>query len=522
MSLVVEVESGAMAGVSRVAGAHDRPVSSFHGVPYAAAPTGDLRFRAPQPPAPWFGVRDATTPGPVPLQALDGPFAGLVPGSSAAAASEDCLTLEIWAPAEGGDHPVLVWLPGGAFVSGGASLATYDGSALASDHGVVVVGVNYRLGALGFAWLAGLEGSFDTNCGLRDQLAALEWVHRNIGAFGGDPANVTVVGESAGAGSLLHLLASTATRPLRRGILQSPGVDHTLRDDQGEQVTATFLRHLGERSLDIAGLQAVPAAAVLDAQEKTVLELMAVVGAMPFHPVLDQDLLPVTPSVAFEQGAAADVELIVSWTADEMRLFPNPGADAAGVDGIVQATRALLRRRIGAEPDDHRVRDLVRFYVDGLPGSTPAGWWSAILTDGVMRLPARRIADRHARSGGTTYVAEFAWRGPAPDGPWDPGAFHAIDLPFTFGTLDGCGWREFLRAGPDADRVCRAHMEAWTSFAARGRPVATELPDWPAYGLPARPTMVFDTPGALRDDPLAAVAEVWQGLWTADGRAPTL
>jgi para-nitrobenzyl esterase len=526
MSALAEVETGALQGIAAVAGQQKRPVNVFHGVPYAAPPTGDLRFRLPQPVAPWSGRLDATKPGPVPMQALTGPYAGMIPGTSAAEAGEDCLTLEIWAPADASDLPVMVWVPGGAFVTGGASLQTYDGSILAADLDVVVVGVNYRLGAFGFAWLEELGGGpVDTNCGLHDQLAALEWVSRNIGAFGGDAGNITAFGESAGAGSLLHLLASTAAVPVRRAILQSPGVDHTMRADQGRRVTAALLRHLGDDGLDVARLRALPAAAILDAQEKTVGELMSVVSAMPFHPVVDGAFLPATPSVAFASGAAADIDLVVSWTRDEMRLFPNPAADEGGVKVLTEWTRTLLSRRINGQPDEDRVKEVLAFYQDSLAGSgpaRPAEVWSAILTDGVMRLPSRRIADLHTAGGGTTYVTEFSWKGTANIGDWHPGAFHAIDLPFTFGTLEGCGWREFLGAGPEADQLSRAHMEAWASFARTGTPESGQLPVWPRYATDSRPTMVLNVPAELQDDPLRPVAEVWEALWTDECLSPTL
>jgi para-nitrobenzyl esterase len=526
VSAIAEVETGALAGKTEPAGRSRRPVHAFHGVPYAAPPTGELRFRAPQPAQPWRGLLPATAAGPVPMQALAGPFAGLIPGSSVSAASEDCLTLEIWAPAEAGNLPVMLWVPGGAFLTGGASLPTYDGSALAADHDVVVVGVNYRLGAFGFAWLEPLGSAGpDANCGLRDLLAALDWVARNIAAFGGDPNNVTAFGESAGAGALLHLLSSTAQLPLRRCVLQSPGVDHTLRADQGELVTEVLVRHLGDGQLDITRLQAVPAEAILGAQERTVAELMSVVSAMPFHPVVDGDLLLTTPSIAFADGAAAEIDLMVSWTADEMRLFPNPAADEGGIEAITEWTRALLTRRLGEKPDNARVHQLVTFYQDrsaALGLGQPADLWSAILTDGVMRLPCRRIADSHASNGGITYATEFSWRGSVPEGAWDPRAFHAIDLPFTFGTLDGCGWREFLQAGPDADRLCIGHMEAWSTFARTGQPESPELPKWSRYTAGTRPTMILDAPAKMRNDPLAPVAEAWSGLWSPDSRAPAL
>jgi para-nitrobenzyl esterase len=139
-----------------------------------------------------------------------------------------------------------------------------------------------------------------------------------------------------------------------------------------------------------------------------------------------------------------------------------------------------------------------------------------------MRLPARRVADSHAANGGLTYVAQFAWRGPAVAGQWDPGAFHAIDLPFTFDTLERCGWRQFLRAGPDADELARQHRHAWATFGRHGRPDVPEVGSWPCYTAPQRQTLVLDTPCSLADDPLADIAEAWDGLWSTQCRAPFL
>ncbi len=388
-----------------------------------------------------------------------------------------------------------------------------------------MVSVNYRLGVFGFGWFGSFaEGVGDSNCGSRDALAAAAWVKRNISGFGGDPTVLTAMGESAGAGLLLHLLASSVSvGVIDRFILRSPGVDHTLYPDDVEKVSAALLRRLSLSRGEAQKVRDLDGAELLKAQEAVVLEMMPVISSMPFHPFIDGDLLTETPSQAIARGVGHSADLMISWTAEEMRLFPNPLADTAGVDGIARWTRGMLTGRMGSDPGEQRTRELVDFYVGLLGNETPGSeLWSAISTDGLMRLPARRIADLHAEADGITLATEFAWRGPAAEGEWDRGCFHAIDLPFTFGTLDAAGWREFLNAGSDADDVARALMHAHAQFAEDAQPSAPGGGAWPQYETAKRSTAVFDTPCRTVDDPLADIAEVWEGLWTPACRAPAL
>lgn len=461
---------------------------SWRGVPYGAAPVGGLRFRSPQPPEPWADLRDATRPGPSPLQSGSSLFAGGLPGNTVGDVSEDCLTVDVWAPdAEAaGGWPVMVWIPGGAFLTGGSAVETYDGARLAAEHGLVVVSVNYRLGAAGFLWVDGGE----PNCGLRDQLAALRWVRQAAAAFGGDPANVTVVGESAGAGSVLHLLpAAAAEGLLRRAVIQSAGVEHTQGTAEAGKVKAAVMAAAGcETDRDLWSL---PAAALLEAQERAMPALMAEVGSLPFHPAVDGDLVTARPGDAWPIGAT---DVLVGWTAEEMRLYPDRGADEA--DGLRRRLRGLVRRRTGADVDDAAVDRLADFYS---PAGTGADIWAAAQTDILMRLPARRLA--LSVEGPTVHLAQFDWG--ATGGEWRRGAFHAIDLPFTFGTLDRCGWLEFLgAAGPDdrgARRLADLHMAAWAAYARTGDP-----------GWPTAPTVMhLDADSGPGPDPLVEAAMVW-------------
>lgn len=427
-------------------------------------------------------------------------FSGGLPGNFVGPVSEDCLTVDIWAPRDAANRPVLVWICGGAFLTGGSVVETYDGRALAERHGLVVVSVNYRLGAFGFLW----PGGGDPNCGLRDQLAALRWVALHIGPFGGDPGNVTVFGESAGAGSILHILPVIARERLaRRAILQSAGVEHTQTAADAGRVKAAVMKAAG--LTDEADLWRLPAGRLLDAQEQALPELMATVGAMPFHPVVDGDVVAGKPGVSL---SAPGLDLLISWTAEEMRLYPDHAADDPA--RLRKRIRALIERRAGTPPDDGVVDHLLWYY--GELG-TGADIWAGVQTDCLMRLPARRVA--LSADAGAVHLAQFDWG--ATGGEWRRGAFHAIDLPFSFGTLDRAGWLEFLgAAGPDdrrARQVADDHMAAWAAYAATGDP------GWPAIGSTADAVRRFDVTPEVTDDPLAGAAELWEGIWPADGPA---
>jgi len=523
MQPLVETTAGAVKGRREVGGSSRRLLHVYRGIPYAAPPIGPLRFRAPEPVPAWGDVRDASSFGASPLQSRSNLFGGVVPGNVVGRVDEDCLTLDVWAPRTGAKLPVLLWFPGGAFLIGGTSVETYDGATLAADHGVVVVSANYRLGALGFLWLGDHGGErlgAVGNPGLRDQLAAMSWTRSNIDRFGGDPDNITAFGESAGAGSLLHLATVPETALLiRRGVLQSPGVDLTLRPEEARSVTETVLGHLDIGPRDVARLWDVPPDTLLDAQERSLVELLAGVSSTPFHPVVDGDLLGATPSVAMAGGAGSDLDLLVTWTRDELRLFPNPAADKASRADLLRRTQRYLGRRLGHDPGVQRSDELLAFYEDRVGGDDPhrgSRLWAALQTDGTMRLPARRIADAHAAAGSTTLVGEFSWATRAREGEWERGAFHAIDLPFTFGTLGRCGWAEFLGAGPAAQRLARQHMAAWAGFAREGRGEIPGLGPWPSYDTRTRRTMLLDEPCSVVEDPLGPVDEAWRGLWSPE------
>ena len=489
----VEIETS----LGRLKGRQVPPgVTAFRGIPYAAPPTGPFRFQAPLPAEPWAGVRDATKGGPSPVQSRSNMFSGGLPGNTVTEVDEDCLTVDVWTPAtghDGGRRPVVVWICGGAFLTGGSAVETYDGAALAAQ-GDVVVSVNYRMGALGFLWV---EGG-DSNCGLRDQMAALRWAAEHAAAFGGDPRNITILGESAGAGSILHFLPRAARDSLvRRAIIQSAGVEHTQQPAVADRVKAAVLDAAGVTS--DKELFDLPWEAVLDAQEKALPGLMGTVGSLPFHPVVDGDVVATVPGIEWD---VAGVDVLISWTAEEMRLYPDRKAEDPAQ--LRRRIRGLIQKRTGSDPGDGAADRLRDFYA---PAGGGADIWAAVQTDALMRLPARRVA---LHPGVRPYVAQFDWG--ATGGEWRRGAFHAIDLPFTFGTLDRGGWLDFLGASAADDRGARAladaHMATWASFARTGEP---------GWGRFPEQVMHFDTELSVGPDPLVDAAAAWDGLWSADG-----
>ncbi len=490
------------------------------GIAYGNAPVGDGRFRrATAAPAPdWSLAHDAF--GPAPMQPKEGMLATAVPGMDPGPVSEDCLTLNVWTPAAADERlPVMVWLYGGAFIVGGSASPTYRGARLASEQHVIVVSLNYRVGAFGFLDLRAVPGgeTADTNCGSHDQRLGLQWVRDHIAELGGDPERITVFGESGGAGSIMNLLTTPGfSSAVCRAIVQSPGVDFTQRAATSTRVTQTLLQHTGATTVD--DLRALTAEQLLDAQTAVANQLLFEVGTMVFHPVVDDVFITTTPSLAVAAGAVDELDLLIGFTSDEMRLFPDPRADALGRGGLAAWARQYLTSRMAADPGADIAEGLVGEYLDRAVGSArPNGSdvWAEISTDGIMRLPVVRVADSR-RGPAPTFLYEFAWQAKRPDR--DVGAFHAIDLPFTFDTFDADGWGEFIGIDDDGRAVGLALRTAWATFAATGDPTCDVVGPWPAYDHLARQTMVLDVMPHMVPDPLGVEREWWEGLWSPDCR----
>jgi carboxylesterase type B len=346
---------------------------------------------------------------------------------------------------------------------------------------------------LGFAALDGCP----PNRGLLDQVEALRWVRDNIDAFGGDPGSVTAFGESAGGGSILHLMAMPSARGLfRRAIVQSGATDYTLSPDQAASVAAHFLSALDRDP------RTAPVERVLAAQQEAVLAGFAEVGPMPFHPFVDGDVIASRPIGAM---ARSEVDLLIGTTRDEMRMFGDPRTVDLDRDRLTRRTGRYLAS-LGAPAD--AADSLVARY-DGDPSLRTAGdVWSAIQTDGEMRRPSDAMAEEHAANSQATFVYRFDE--PLAGRLAHLRACHAADLPYPFGSVDRGGWAEVL--GPDAPALSDAMQAAWVAFARDGHPSCEELGPWPPYDTDRRATMLLAAPSRLVDDPDGARRRRWAEL----------
>ena len=486
-----------------------RGVATFKGIPYAAPPVGHLRFAAPVPPQPWDGVRDASAFSPTPPQVdlSSQRFPGLdvspIVGESWLK-GDDYLTLNIWTP----DHaaqglPVMVFIYGGAFVSGGSSTPLYDGTHFARD-GVVLVSFNYRLGIEGFLPL----NDGETNLGLRDQIAALTWIQDNITAFGGDPNNVTIFGESAGALSVDTLLAvPSAVGLFHRAISQSGGAQHTMSIEQATRVATRLGEILGmkakrENFASLSFEQIVTAQSQIlpgSLDLTTTQEADDPTGGLTvFLPVRDEDLISSQPVDAIRLGASATIDLLLGTNSQEMNLYFVP----TGLLNLIDSDEKLYAS-IGSRHPQPEL--LVAAYRASRPGASSGELFSAIMTDWMFHIPTVRLAEAHAPYPGGTYLYEFAWPSPTCGGML--GACHGLELGFVFDTLDTPGLigpQGLVGENPPVELAKRIH-QTWINFAATGDP------GWIPFSAQQHQVMRINTAWEILKDPRPTERHAWDG-----------
>jgi para-nitrobenzyl esterase len=484
---VVETTQG------RVRGSVEGGVASFKGLPYAAPPFGTLRLKAPAPPEPWKGTRDATSFGAtVPKAPYRLPFAGIL--EEPVIKGEDCLNLNVWRPEGGGENlPVLVFVHGGAYRNGSGAISIYDGGAFARS-GAVCVTLNYRLGVDGFLVL----DDAPANRGLLDLRAALGWIQENIAAFGGDPRRVTIFGQSAGAMAVTTLLAMPSAQGLFKRVIAQSGVgNRVLSHAAAAKVTRELARRLGVPPTR-EGFSAVPLGKLYTTQFALTQEIPQSpmrwgeigITMMPFAPVLDEDSLPQDPFDAVRSGVGADVELMLGSNTDEHRFFlVPPGLLDTLDDKFVDAALRIY----GGQPARLRAAYEERF-------SNAGELFAAAATDFFFRLPDIRFAEVRGAGSAGTWMYEFAWRSPQYAGRL--GACHYLEVPFVFDTLGSPSVRAVAGAEPPQQLADEMHRY-WLDFAADGNP------GWPSYTPERRAVMTFDVESAVAEDPRAEERAAW-------------
>lgn len=491
----------------RIQGALEDDLTIFRGVPYAAPPIDELRFRAPQPHPGWDGVRNATEFAPIaPQEGMDA-LDALLP-SPPQPQSEDCLYLNLWTPAlDDASRPVMVWIHGGAFTLGSGSEPLYSGANLARRGDVVVVTINYRLGALGFLHDPVLG---ETNFGMRDMIAALRWVQDNIAQFGGDPANVTIFGESAGGAAVACLLVSPEAEGLfHQAIGMSTAGDHGILFDGTQPTTDQLYAQLGVDQPSADQLRSMPAADLLAAQaavEAAAFESLNEMWSvrLPFGPTIDGTFLSEPPlTTATEASAARGIPFLSGNPDEEMKLI------RAMMPAEVLSQDDVMARLAAIPGGADRVYAAYRnARADRAEPAGPDDILDAVASDFLEIMPSLRFADAWARGGATTFGYTLDWQSPMQEGAL--GSCHALDIPFAFGTHRDAP--DFAGTGPAADALAETMIDIWTTFARTGNPAVEGL-DWPRYDADSRPQMMLGPNLRVETAWRATERAVWDGVF---------
>jgi para-nitrobenzyl esterase len=488
-SFGAEPKSGATVETSagKIHGLVIDKVNAFKGIPYGAPTSGSRRFLPPVKAESWTGIKDTVEWGPeapqvsphteIPEVRATIPMTGM---------SEDCLRLNVWTNGFGRNdkRPVMVWLHGGGFTSGNGSYTMYDGTNLAKKRDVVAVTINHRLNSFGFLHLAEIGGekfAQASNVGMLDAIAALQWVHDNIANFGGDPNNVTIYGQSGGAGKVSTLLAMPGAKGLfHRAIIQSGSNLKGVPADDATKSARALMAKLNVKTAD--ELQKVPMEQLIQATNSTQgLRLSPVLG-----PSLPRD--PFSPNAP---AISADVPVLLGTVETEVTFFPNtqmdPIDDAALLGRVKQAARA----------DDTQARHLIDLYRKGRPGVSDIDLALILESDIRFRPGVVAEAELKAAQRAPVYMYYFTWRSPVRDGKLK--TFHTLEIPFVTDNVDNA--TSMTGTGADRYALQEKMSAAWASFARTGNPNHKGLPNWPKFDRAQRATMIFNNECKAVNDP---------------------
>ncbi len=492
-----------------IRGAFDGDVAVFKGVPYGASTAGEARFQAPQSHAPWDGVLDCLDYGPSsPQPPRRGPSISGPPPSE----SEDCLVLNVWTRGlnDGGKRPIMFWIHGGGFSTGSGSSPLYDGTNLCRRGDVVSISVNHRLGIPGHLYLKEIGGAKYATSGVNsflDLILALEWVRDNATAFGGDPDNVMIFGESGGGGKVLSLMTMPKARGLFKRVAIQSGVKangerkvdtvfgkHGITPEEANHFTREVLAKLGIGEDEVDKLLELPIEDIEAAQGE--VEASGIV----MGPVIDGDLFPRHPYDPDPAPTAVDVPMLIGANGDEWYNYISTRPEFPGIDfeGVIKWTAAWSLGREQAERivAEYRALD---------PDARPEDLLTTICSDHLIRVPSVRLADMQAAAGkAPVYFYMFTF-----DSPTNGKSFHALEIPFVFDNVDRT---PLTGEGPERFPIASAMSDAWIAFARTGNPNHEGLPEWPLYDPDQRPTMIFDLNTRVENDPFGPETRIWDGI----------
>lgn len=505
--VVVETTAGKLRGLVR-GGIH-----IFKGAPYGASTAGKMRFMAPVPPMPWTGVRDAFAFGHQSPQLMSYTEVLAPQAPASEGFDEDCLVLNVWTPGptRGAKRPVMFWCHGGGFFQESGSWPWVDGENLARRGDVVVVTVNHRLNVFGYLHLGDIGGeryAASGNAGMLDLVLALEWVRDNIDAFGGDPDQVTIFGESGGGAKVCTLLAMPSAKGLfHRAAVQSGPSLTAMPREEANALASAFIRELGVTPDRIDELQSLSPARLLAAMAPAMsVQPVGPIGArMGFSPVMDGRVIANDPFDPVASPQAAGIPMIVGCNRHEQSLFALSFGDKAALD----LDAAGLHKRVGDMVGEPRAQQVIDLYSRDNPGASPSELYFLIGTDRFIRRQTIELAERKAdQSAGAVYTYQFAWRSPAMGGRLY--APHTVEIPFVF---DNTGIPTVMtRGGPEVKALAAQVSDTWIAFARTGNPNHPGLDRWPAFDTATRSTMVFNLESRAVADPDADERRLWSSL----------
>lgn len=491
--------------LGKVQGYVQEGINIFKGIPYAESPIGNLRYTPPKEKDPWNDVLIAGNFGPSSFQG-PGRDRGLF-GKLTDQNEDNCLSLNIWTPeTDDKNRPVMVWIHGGGFIYSGSSKPIYDGTILSDRGNIVVVTFNYRLGIFGFLYMPNITA----NVGLLDQVAALKWVKQNIADFGGNPENITIFGESAGAVSVITLMGM----PLTKGMFQHAIAQslYLFETEPPIKTTTNIMNRLGLEIDDIESLRKIPAQKLNQIQNEFLAEVPITSQESyysNFRPCIDNQTITIHPLEALHKGEAKHVDLIAGSNQNEAAFFTyfDPKFQDLDEKGLKHQISIDLNRLNLGDKTDHFIEQYKNVIQNFQSMNNTINIYNTIYTDFYYRIPAIRAIEAQRSHNSNVYSYLFNW-----NSPMFKSACHSLDLPFTFGYFNH-DLEEFVGSLDEASIVSNKMMDAWIRFAYSGNPNHNNIPEWLSYDLNRRSTMIIDAKYELVHDPDEATRNLWTGIY---------